>query len=292
MTFDDESPFAAPVSAPPALSPSQGRGGGSRGVFVVVALLVVGIVVLAATVMTLRTRVRSLEEEVAGIPPWVETTAKPTPVRTVPPSTGGEIGLYDEPEDLEAFINDVSKSIVTIYCANSNGTGFAVDLTGLDDGYESFIVTNHHVIEDCIDDPSALSVTHGGDEEIETKAELFGWDEENDLALIEVEAKLPVLRTPAEFAERGQWTMAIGNPGPNDVVLHNATTFGRIIAVEDSYFNYTSAVVNPGNSGGPLVNSRGEVIGVNSFGWVDQEIGLWNIAVDTDVLCEEVVDCG
>lgn len=290
MTFDDPV-FGDPTPAPPP-PPAPARRPGSRGLFVVVALLVVGLVVVGGAAVSLYDRVTALEEEVAAIPPWVETAEKPAPVRTVPPSTKGDVSLYDEPADLQAFIDEVSQSIVTVFCAESNGTGFAIDLTGLDEGYESFIVTNHHVIDECIDDASALTVTYGGEEEIETDAELFGWDEENDLALIEIAAELPVLRTPAEFAERGEWTMAIGNPGPNGVVLHNATTFGRIIAVEDSYFNYTSAVINPGNSGGPLINSRGEVIGVNSFGWVNDEMGLWNIAVDTDVLCEVVVDCG
>ncbi len=294
MTFDgsflDES---VPTPPPP---PAPRRAGSLKALYVLVAALVVCLALLGGLVVSLQGRVDDLDEQLERQNTPTETEVAETTTEEEPKpdnaQPSGEMDLYDEPENLEEFINEISQSIVTVFCGESNGTGFASDLTGMDEGYETFIVTNHHVVEDCLDDPASLSVTHGGDEEIETKAEIFGWDEENDLALIEVAVDLPVLTTPAEFAERGQWTMAIGNPGPNDVVLHNATTFGRIIAIEDNYFNYTSALVNPGNSGGPLVNSRGEVIGVNSFGFVDQEIGLWNIAVDTDVLCEVVVDCG
>lgn len=267
-----------------------------KAMYFLLAVLAVCVALLGGLAISLQGRIDDLDEKLevqtlSSATEIVETTTEEEQKPSSAPSSG-ERGLYDEPDDLEAFIDETSRSIVTVFCADSNGTGFASDLTGMDEGYKTFIVTNHHVIEDCIDDPASLSVTHGGADEVETKAEIFGWDEENDLALIEVAVELPVLTTATEFAERGQWTMAIGNPGPNDVVLHNATTFGHIIAIEDNYFNYTSALVNPGNSGGPLVNSRGEVIGVNSFGFVDQEIGLWNIAVDTDVLCEVVVDCG
>lgn len=198
--------------------------------------------------------------------------------------------LFDEPSDLGGFVATISESIVTVYC-EGNGTGFAYNLEGLDAGYKTFIVTNHHVIEDCIDDESKLSVTYGGDKKIPTKSALFAWDEENDLALLQISASLPVLYDAENYAQPGEWTMAIGNPGPNDAILHNATTFGRIVAVEDEYWNYTSAVINPGNSGGPLVNSLGELIGVNTLHQVSADYGIWNYAVDAIQLCEKVVEC-
>ena len=198
--------------------------------------------------------------------------------------------LYDRPSDLEGFISTVSESIVTVYC-EGNGTGFAYEGEGLDDGYKTFIVTNHHVIDECIDDESKLSVTYGGAKNLPTESMLFNWDEENDLAVLQISAVLPVLTDAKYFASAGEWTMAIGNPGPGEEILHNATTFGEIVAVENKYWNYTSAVVNPGNSGGPLVNSFGQVIGVNSLHTVSSENGIWNWAVDTSVLCERIIKC-
>ena len=84
--------------------------------------------------------------------------------------------LYDRPSDLEGFISTVSESIVTVYC-EGNGTGFAYEGEGLDDGYKTFIVTNHHVIDECIDDESKLSVTYGGAKNLPTESMLFNWDE-------------------------------------------------------------------------------------------------------------------
>jgi S1-C subfamily serine protease len=205
------------------------------------------------------------------------------------------VNFYNEPADLDAFILKISASIVDVYCGKSGGTGFAYELEGLDDGFETFIVTNHHVIEDCKDNKDDLLVTYGGDNAVETESELFNWDEQNDLALLQIKASLPVLADATEFAKSGWWTMAIGNPGTvvkdKGGTLYNATTFGRIIGVEDEKYNYTSAQINHGNSGGPLVNSRGELIGINTLTYANQDEGIWNVAMDSELLCVEVLKC-
>ena len=192
---------------------------------------------------------------------------------------------------MKGFINEVSKSIVDVICGDGGGTGFAYELGGMDSGFKTFVVTNYHVVEECIEQDAELSLTHGGDDEVPTKSGLYGWDEKNDLALIQIAAELPTLIDAADFAKPGWWTMAIGNPGTESGVLFNATSFGHIVGVEDEYFNYTSAVINRGNSGGPLVNSRGELVGINTEVRRSYADGFWNIAVDSDVLCEEVVKC-
>jgi S1-C subfamily serine protease len=202
-----------------------------------------------------------------------------------------DVSLYEEPTDLRAFIENISQSIVDITCGDSGGTGFAYDLTGLDEGFKTFVVTNHHVVEDCANGDAIISVTYGGEENLETDSELFDIDEENDLALIQIAAELTPLNDADVFAKPGWWTMAIGNPATESGVLYNATSFGHIVGVEDRYYNYTSAVINRGNSGGPLVNARGELIGINTEVRRSYADGFWNIAVDSDALCEKILDC-
>ncbi|MFM1790205.1 MAG: protease [Actinomycetota bacterium] len=199
--------------------------------------------------------------------------------------------LFQEPEDLQGFIAGIAESVVDISCGESGGTGFAYNMTGLDAGFKTFVVTNHHVVEECVTGDAEVVVTYGGDKMIETRAEMFGADAKNDLALIQIAAELPMLEPATEFAQPGWWTMAIGNPATDNGVLFNATSFGHIVGVEDKHFNYTSAVINRGNSGGPLVNSAGELIGVNTEVRRSYADGFWNIAVDAELLCEEIVEC-
>jgi S1-C subfamily serine protease len=200
--------------------------------------------------------------------------------------------LYVPPANVEAFIDQIAESLVLIECAGSSGTGFAYEISGLEEGYNTFIVTNHHVIKDCIDDADALTVSHGEDYKLTTKSSLFDHDEENDLALIQVEADIARIPESKTFASSGWWNMAIGNPIGDTELLFNATTFGHIVAVDRERYNFTSAIINPGNSGGPLVNSRGELIGINTFSWASTEDGVANIAVDSDLLCVKIIDCG
>ena len=199
--------------------------------------------------------------------------------------------LYSQPADLESFIEKISKAIVEIVCGNSSGTGFASKIPDPSAGFSTHIVTNYHVIQDCIENPDDLSVTYNAEKRTPTKSSLYLYDEINDLALIEITAKLPTLVSSEYLAQPGWWTMAIGNPGTDDGTLFNATTFGQIVGVENQYWNYTSAIVNRGNSGGPLVNSLGEVIGINTEHRVGLVQGIWNLAVDTSLLCEEILKC-
>lgn len=75
------------------------------------------------------------------------------------------------------------------------------------------------------------------------------------------------------------------------VVLYNSTTFGYISYVLDFTYNYTSATINCGNSGGRLLNSRGELIGINTYTKASTEGRVWNVAVDSDNLCGKLLDC-
>ncbi|TZF80582.1 Do family serine endopeptidase, partial [Cognatilysobacter lacus] len=139
----------------------------------------------------------------------------------------------------------------------SLGTGFMVS----DDGY---ILTNHHVVD------GASSITVRLSDRREFKARLIGSDEQSDVALLKIEGHgLPALRTATETAKAGQWVVAIGSP----FGLDHSVTAGIVSAVgranpysEQQYvpFIQTDVAINRGNSGGPLLNTRGEVVGINS----------------------------
>jgi serine protease Do len=139
------------------------------------------------------------------------------------------------------------------------GSGFIVDKTG-------YIMTNYHVVEDS----SRITVQlHSGEEFL---AKIVGMDEETDLAVLKIEAgrELPVVKLgDSEKAKVGDWVLAIGSP----FGLSQTVTAGIVSQVkrETPYtfefpkkFIQTDAAINRGNSGGPLVNMDGEVIGVNS----------------------------
>ena len=227
---------------------------------------------------------------------------------TLPVESTGEsvavddIDLYYPPKDLPGLILKVEESVVAIECESKEkdgiwnyGTGFVIEREVETDGFKSVIVTNHHVIEDCINPENELIVRTGFDQSGRPRVLLLRWDEENDLAIIEIDEYLPGLASAETFADTGWWSMAMGNPlGPDfeESVLYNSATFGHISKVLNDYWNYTSATINGGNSGGPLVNSRGELIGINTQAGASTEYGVWNIAVDSAILCEKLyTDC-
>tara|TARA_B100001142_G_scaffold224843_1_gene222984 strand:- start:748 stop:2160 length:1413 start_codon:yes stop_codon:yes gene_type:complete len=141
------------------------------------------------------------------------------------------------------------------------GTGSGVIISS--DGY---IVTNAHVIEKA----DKIIITTNDNKEFEAK--LIGSDDQNDIALLKVdsESDLPYATFGnSDLTKIGEWVLAIGNP----FNLTSTVTAGIISAKARNLdltgrttqsFIQTDAAVNPGNSGGALVNSNGEVIGINT----------------------------
>lgn len=140
---------------------------------------------------------------------------------------------------------------------NSLGSGFVIDPKG-------FIVTNNHVIEGA--DDIEVIFPNG----MKLKAELIGTDTKTDLSVLKVEPKAPLKAVrfgDSRIMRIGDWVMAIGNPfglgGSLTVGIVSAR--GRNInAGPYDNFIQTDAAINKGNSGGPLFNLKGEVIGINT----------------------------
>lgn len=141
--------------------------------------------------------------------------------------------------------------------SSSLGSGFIIDPSG-------YVVTNNHVIED------AEEITVILQDDTNLKAKIIGRDKKTDLALLKVNPKkpLPALKWGDSTKSRvGDWVLAIGNP----FGLGGTVTAGIISASKrdinsgpyDSYLQ-TDASINRGNSGGPMFNLDGSVIGVNT----------------------------
>ena len=248
---------------------------------------VVALVLLIASQVAMIQRIAKLEQK---------ADPESTELQSEVEINTDETSLFAAPDDLDALIKKVGESVVDIYCESgdgSGGTGFAHDDEPVTAGYLTTLVTNHHVIESCWDSETEVVVYIGDEYETEVKGIIVGVDEENDLALIEIKEKLPLILSAEDFAKPGWWSMAIGNPVDEDLdeVLDRYVSIGYIGSVLDGYFNYTSATLNRGNSGGPLVNSRGELIGINTFATSGLDNGVWNIAVDSDILCEKLYKC-
>lgn len=140
---------------------------------------------------------------------------------------------------------------------NSLGSGFVIDPAG-------FIVTNNHVIEGA--DDIEVIFPDGA----KLKAKLVGTDTKTDLSVLKVEPPAPL--TAVKFGDSrkmriGDWVMAIGNPFGlgGSVTVGIISASGRNInAGPYDNFIQTDAAINKGNSGGPLFNMNGEVIGINT----------------------------
>jgi serine protease Do len=138
------------------------------------------------------------------------------------------------------------------------GSGFIIS----PDGY---VLTNHHVVADA----GEVKVKLGDRREFTAK--VIGSDQQYDVALLKIDAKnLPTVRVgDSNTLKPGQWVVAIGSPFGLDhsVTAGVVSAVGRSTGGQDQRyvpFIQTDVAINQGNSGGPLLNTRGEVVGINS----------------------------
>jgi serine protease Do len=141
--------------------------------------------------------------------------------------------------------------------AGSLGSGFIISVDG-------YVLTNAHVVA------NAEKITVTLTDKREFSARVIGADERTDIALLKINATgLPVVRIGKSSELRvGEWVLAIGSP----FGFENSATSGIVSALSRNLpddrgsvpFIQTDAAVNPGNSGGPLFNLKGEVVGINS----------------------------
>ena len=165
---------------------------------------------------------------------------------------------------------EVYNSVFVIYSGNSMGSGFAIG--------ENCIITNAHVINNQYD---VIIETYGGEMK---RAFIVALDERIDIAVIGVaDATFTPLRVAdLSTVSVGDDVYAIGAPNSLAFTLTKGVVSSKERLVSRQKFIQTDAAINTGNSGGPLLNDAGEVIGVNSYKMSDSEgIGL---AIPIDVV--------
>ena len=169
----------------------------------------------------------------------------------------GPQGIVPEGSPFEDFFRDFDNAPGQPRRSSALGSGFVISADG-------YVVTNNHVIEGA---DEILIEFFSGDE---LPAEVIGTDPNTDIALLKVEAEA---LTYVEFGDSdgmgsrvGDWVIAMGNPLGQGFSVSAGIVSARNRELSGTYDDYiqTDAAINRGNSGGPLFNMEGEVIGVNT----------------------------
>jgi serine protease Do len=202
-------------------------------------------------------------------------------------NTDPENDGYVQPRGLQNLVSRVLESTVTITCDADDdyftqGSGWAIDLPIKDKKkYLSVIITNHHVIEDCLDNKGEVRVkTYFGNDYV---ADVDRWDKKNDLAVVMTEAKVEPLGLSQAIPYPGYWVMAAGTADGYE----GSISFGNVLNGTDTEVLIT-APVSHGNSGGPLVDNEGNVIGTNTW---NQKGEQYNGAYSLDAMCKKIMKC-
>lgn len=165
----------------------------------------------------------------------------------------------------------------------SSGSGVIISRDG-------YIVTNNHVVKD------ANEITVKLNDDREFNGRIIGLDETTDLALIKIDAKdLPaIVIGNSDELKLGQWVLAVGNPFnlTSTVTAGIVSAKARSLGANDiESFIQTDAAINAGNSGGALVNERGELVGINSM--LYSQTGSYSgygFAISTAIMNKVVAD--
>ena len=228
-------------------------------------------------------------------------SSRQNPTSTISDTT---IDLYNQPVDIEGLVAKVRDATVTVYCGDWSGSGWGIDLkddpnSTKDDAYPYEIITNYHVIETCLHGEQITFKMNGSDQLYDAK--LFSYDDTfytnkgwGDLAIIMTATKVNTLAPARSAPKIGAWVMAVGSPGSEflETTIDGNVNFGRVTNfIQERHLVVTDAAINHGNSGGPLVNSAGEVLGTNTWKEASQGANGIGFSIGIPVVCQELLDC-
>ena len=189
------------------------------------------------------------------------------------------------PDDLVRLAATVTNSVVQLVCGNSAGTGWAAESTPSaamrSSGETTFIVTNHHVVDNCTNGSIVNGTDSNGDS---FSARVVSYSASDDVAGLVTTHSLPALEWIGQTPAVGWWSGVIGNP----YELTGALSTGVVSQVGEDYFT-TTAPLNPGNSGGPVFDNQGRVMGIATSKRIDSEgIGF---AGSSQLICDWLITC-
>ena len=199
------------------------------------------------------------------LPGWVLPTIAVSALGTLVTLCFLVAGLYADKPNVTQVVAKAREATFEVSCGNSAGSGFGI-VAPLPDGYKTAVLSASHIFADC-DEGDKVTVTAAGKD---YAGVLYRKDPEggitteehetaNDVALIYLKYKLPALEA-APAANAGDWAIVVGNPW--DEI--NYATFGIITSVKHNQYA-TDAAINKGNSGGPVLDSNGRVLGLVSY---------------------------
>jgi serine protease Do len=194
---------------------------------------------------------------------------------------------YVPPRSIETLVEATQESTVTVWCdyngaKDSQGTAWAIDLvTSQSKKYPTTLITNHHVIEECIGVDSEIKVNLLFEDGV--KAVVVKWDEENDLAVLATTLKLPALKLSENAPWPGYWMLALGSANG----FEGSVSFGNVLNMSYNEILITNNI-SGGNSGGPLVDNEGAVVGIVTWGMKDEQ---YNGAKSMDAFCAKILEC-
>jgi S1-C subfamily serine protease len=278
-------PRPAVVAEPPA----QNTGGLSPALFsVVVVMLVLSLIVsgyLVVTMAGVRSKVNETRDAQSAASDRI--TAVEGDIRAV---TSDQSELRDQLKaqaaaDPVVVASRVQPSVYTIATDFGLGSGWVASF----DGVHSRFVTNYHVIADAFE-RGVNTVKVFQDQGAQLDGTIEQADAFNDLAVISVEAQIPVLKQSTETAQPGEQILVVGSP----LGLGGSVSTGSVAALRDlggvNYLQFT-APISPGNSGGPVVNLAGEVIGITEAKIVAQGSEGIGFAIPVSQVCTQLKIC-
>jgi S1-C subfamily serine protease len=183
--------------------------------------------------------------------------------------------------DPVVIASKVQPSVFTIGSDFGVGSGWVVK----SDGATSLLVTNYHVVQEVVErGGNSVEVYHDNDTVL--AGTVIRSSPAVDLAVISVNGQLPVLTMSSAKVSPGQAVLVIGSP----LGLGGSVSSGSVSALRDDFIQF-SAPISPGNSGGPIINLSGEVVGVTEAKAIGFGIEGVGIAIPISRVCSEFNIC-